>query len=76
VLFTKRRILLIQDGSRFNEILVMKNLFDAQSEGPTGPEGERQDWIELAHLDGVDGLPGHIDGAGQTGAEYPSRLAF
>jgi hypothetical protein len=38
-------------------ILVMKNLFDAQSEEPGGAEGERQARIELARLDGVDSLP-------------------
>src|ERR1700679_1202486 len=48
-------------------ILVMKNLFDAQSEEPSGPEGERQARIELARLDGVNGLPGHIQGVGQLG---------
>jgi hypothetical protein len=40
-------------------ILVMKNLFDAQSEEAGGPKRERQARIELARLDGVDGLPGH-----------------
>src|SRR5258708_35083943 len=45
----------------------MKNLFDAQSEEPSGPEGERQARIELARLDGVDGVPGHIKGVGQLG---------
>ncbi len=44
-----------------------ENLFDAQSEEPGGPEGARQARIELARLDGVDGLPGHIKGVGQLG---------
>ena len=48
-------------------ILVMKNLFDAQSEESGGPESERQARIELARLDCVDGLPGHIKGVGQLG---------
>lgn len=43
----------------------MKNLFDAETEEPGSPEGERQARIELACLDGVDGLPGHIEGVGQ-----------
>ena len=45
----------------------MKNFFDAQSEDPSGPEAERQARIEPARLDGVDGLPGRIEGAGQLG---------
>jgi hypothetical protein len=45
----------------------MKNLFDVQSEEPGGPEGERQARIELARLDGVDGLPGDVEGVGQLG---------
>lgn len=48
-------------------ILVMKNLFDAHTEEPGGPEGEREAGIELACLDGVDGLPGYIEGVGQLG---------
>src|SRR5260370_31539441 len=41
-------------------ILVMKNLFDVQSEETGGPKGERQARVELAGLDGVDSLPGDI----------------
>lgn len=48
-------------------IVVMKDLFDGQSEEPGGPEGQRQTWIEFARLDGVDGLPGDIEGVGQLG---------
>jgi hypothetical protein len=43
----------------------MKNFVEAQSEEPGGPEGERQARIELTRLDGVVGLPGHFEGAGQ-----------
>ena len=45
----------------------MKNLFDSHSEEPGCPESQRQTRIELAGLDGVDGLPGHIEGVGQLG---------
>jgi len=48
-------------------ILVMKNLFYAHSEKTGCPESQRQARIELAGLDGVDGLPGHIEGTGQLG---------
>src|ERR1700722_13149960 len=48
-------------------ILIMKNLFNAQSEEAGGAESQRQARIELARLDGVDGLPGHIQRAGQLG---------
>lgn len=41
-----------------------ENLFDAQSEKPGGPEGERQARIKLACLDSVDGLPEHIERVG------------
>ena len=53
--------------SKTPAILVMKNLFDTQSEETGGPEGERQAGIELSGLDGVDSLPGHIQGDGQLG---------
>src|SRR4051794_23458790 len=46
---------------------VIENLFNAHSEEPGGPEGEWQAGIELARLDGVDGLPGHIERVRQLG---------
>jgi hypothetical protein len=45
----------------------MKNFFDAHSEEPGGPEGQRQTRIEFACLDGVDRLTGYFEGAGQIG---------
>jgi hypothetical protein len=82
VFFTKRRILLIQEDCRISQtrlkitaILVIKNLFDAQSEEPSGPEGERQAQIETARLDGVDGLPDHIKGIGQPACSRARRAA-
>ncbi len=48
-------------------VFVIKNLFDAQTEEPGRPEGEPQARIELACFDGVDSLPGHIEGVGQLG---------
>src|SRR5438046_10412047 len=48
-------------------LFVMKNPFNGHSEEPGGPKGERQARVELARLDGVDSLPGHIKGVGQLG---------
>ena len=52
---------------KLSSALLARQRHDAQSEEPGGPEGERQAWVELACLDGVDGLPGHIEGVGQLG---------
>jgi len=43
----------------------MKNLFDAHPEEPGGPKRERQAWIELARLNGINGLAGDVERIGQ-----------
>jgi hypothetical protein len=58
---------ILQVDRKTPAILVMKDLFDAQSAERSDPEGERQAWIEFARLDGVDGLAKHIKGVGQLG---------
>ncbi len=45
----------------------MKDLFDTQTEETGGAEGKWKTRIELAGLDGVDRLPGYIQGYSQLG---------
>ena len=45
----------------------MKNLFDAHPEESCGAKGKRQARIELARLNGINGLSGDVEGVGQLG---------
>lgn len=46
---------------------IIKDLFDFQTKEPSGPESELQAWIKFAGLNGVDRLPGYVEGIGQLG---------